>query len=90
MRTSLFAVVAEGDLRIHFFAGGGADFAQPGTFSDGTRIASFSARYRTVLTVIAPNQAITTISGELVHARRSRSPPAAGRSGSAAAVSASA
>lgn len=66
VRTSLFAVVAEGDLRIYFAAGGGADFAQPGTFSDGTRIASFSARYRTVLTVIAPNQAITTISGELV------------------------
>ena len=72
-------MVAEGDLRIYLSPTGGADFAQPGSFADGTRIASFSARYRTILTVIAPNQAITTVTGELVE-RAARAFTVGGRS----------
>jgi hypothetical protein len=66
LQTSLVAVTAVGDLRIYFANAGGADFAQPGSFADGTRIASFTARYRNVLTVIAPSQAVTTMSGDLI------------------------
>jgi len=74
IRGSLFAVVAQGDLEIFFSSVPGADFAQPASFTDGTLVASYSSRYRNVLTVVAPDQAITTVTGEIVQrqARRFR------------------
>ena len=43
----------------------GADFANPATFSDGTAIAKFDAHFHNLLTVVLPNQGISTIAGEL-------------------------
>lgn len=60
-----FAVTALGTVRFFFAAAGGADFAAPATFADGTRIGTFDARLHNVLTVIGPDQAITTVDGEL-------------------------
>jgi hypothetical protein len=65
IRPNLFAVVATGELSFFHHPSAGADFAQPDSFAQGTRIAQFDARYENVLTVIAPNQAITTVSGDL-------------------------
>jgi hypothetical protein len=61
----LVAVVGTGTLRFHL-ANGGGNFATPGTFGGGTVVATFSARFQNVLTVIGPDQAVTTIEGELV------------------------
>jgi hypothetical protein len=61
----LVASVGFGTLAFHLAEGGG-DFASPGSFARGPRIASFSARLRNVATVVAPNEAVTTIEGELV------------------------
>jgi hypothetical protein len=64
IRGTLISVTGTGTLSL-YLDGGGGDFATPATFSDGTLIATFSARFQNVLTVTAPNQAITAIEGEL-------------------------
>jgi hypothetical protein len=66
VRPELSSVIAVGGLAIFFDAtGGGADFADPASFSSGRRIATYSVRFHNVLTVIAPDQAITTVVGQL-------------------------
>jgi hypothetical protein len=66
VRPELFSVIGVGGLAIYFdAAGGGADFADPASFSSGRRIATYSARFHNVLTVIAPDQAMTTVVGQL-------------------------
>jgi hypothetical protein len=64
IRGSLISVTGAGTVEL-FLDEGGGDFAAPATFGDGTRIAVFAARFQNVLTVTAPNTALTTIEGEL-------------------------
>ena len=49
-----------GILKIYFNESGGADFSDIYSFSSGLEIASFDARFYNVLTVIAPNQGVTS------------------------------
>ena len=44
----------------------GADFTNPQSFAAGTVVARFDARLQNIASVVAHNQAITTIEGELV------------------------
>jgi hypothetical protein len=61
----LVASVGFGTLALHL-AEGGSDFADPASFARGRRIASYRARLRNVATVVAPNEAVVAIEGELV------------------------
>jgi hypothetical protein len=65
IRGSMIAANASGTISF-YFGGGGGDFASPGSFSDGTRIATFGARFQNVLSLISPQQAVTAVDGELV------------------------
>jgi hypothetical protein len=65
VRPTLFSVTATGTLGVFLNARGG-DFGAPATFARGTRIAAYAARFQTIVTVIAPNQAVTTVEGELL------------------------
>jgi hypothetical protein len=69
-RGALVSVDGVGTLTF-FLDPDGADFAHPATFSNGTAVAKFAAHFHNLLTVIAPNQGISTIEGELTqrHAR---------------------
>ena len=49
-----------GTLTIYYNESGGANFADPDSFSSGLEIASFDARFYNVLTVIAPNQGVSS------------------------------
>jgi hypothetical protein len=49
-----------GSLMIYFSDSGGADFNDIYSFSSGLEIAAFDARFYNVLTVIAPNQGVTS------------------------------
>jgi hypothetical protein len=69
VRPELFAVIGTGDLAFHFDAAGGADFAHPETFAAGAPIATYSARLQNVLTVVGPDQAITTLFGDIEQRR---------------------
>jgi hypothetical protein len=62
VRDRLFSVTGTGALTIHL---GPGDFGDPASFADGRAVATFAARFQNVLTVTAPNQAVTTIIGEL-------------------------
>src|SRR6201987_835149 len=64
IRGALVSVDGLGTLTF-FLDPNGADFATPATFSDGTAIAAFEAHFHNLLTVLAPNQGISTIAGEL-------------------------
>jgi hypothetical protein len=64
IRGALVSVDGVGTLTF-FLDPNGADFATPATFSDGTAIAKFEAHFHNLLTVLAPNQGISTIAGEL-------------------------
>jgi hypothetical protein len=64
IRGTLVSVDGVGTLTF-FLDSGGADFANPATFSDGTAIARFAAHFHNLLTVVAPNQGVSTIAGEL-------------------------
>ena len=44
----------------------GADFTKPESFAAGSVVARFDARLQNIAAVVAPNQAITTIEGDLV------------------------
>ena len=61
---ALVSVDGTGSVTFYLDSGGG-DFSHPHTFSDGTAIAKFAGHFHNVLTVIAPNQGISTIEGEL-------------------------
>lgn len=64
IRGALVSVDGIGTLTF-FLDPNGADFSNPATFSDGTSIATFAAHFHNLLTVLAPNQGISTIAGEL-------------------------
>jgi len=61
---ALFSATLLGTISF-FFDEQGGDFENPATFADGRRIASFDARIQNVLTVIGPDQALTTLRAEL-------------------------
>jgi hypothetical protein len=63
---SLFSASGEGPMRITFADGGGADPESPATFATGQVVARYGLRFHNVLTVVAPDQAVTEITGELV------------------------
>jgi hypothetical protein len=62
---NLFSATGKGDLRIFFDSDGGAQGDQPESFATGRLVARYSGRYQNVLTVIAPDQAVVEITGEL-------------------------
>ena len=61
---ALVSTVGRGSVAFH--VGHGADFANPQSFAAGTVVARFDVRLQNIAAVVAPNQAITTIEGELV------------------------
>ena len=63
-RGALVSVDGVGSLTF-FLDGNGGNFAEPASFSDGTPVAKFAAHFHNLLTVIAPNQGVSTIAGEL-------------------------
>ena len=63
-RGTLISVDGIGNLTL-FLDGDGADFGNPASFSNGTPVARFDAHFQNLLAVLAPNQGISTISGEL-------------------------
>jgi hypothetical protein len=65
LRGSMIAASATGTISF-YLGGGGGDFDNPGSFSDGVRIARFRARFQNVLSLVANQQAVTTVDGELV------------------------
>jgi hypothetical protein len=62
---NVFAVDVEGDLSFFFQETGGATFSNPESFRAGTVIARDHLRLQDVLTVIAPNQGLPHLTGEL-------------------------
>jgi hypothetical protein len=62
---ALVSTVGRGAIAFHL-ASGGADFADPQSFAAGPVVARFDARLQNVAAVVAPNQAVTTIEGELI------------------------
>jgi hypothetical protein len=62
---ALVSTVGRGAIAFHL-SGGGADFANPQSFAAGPVVARFDARLQNIASVVAPNQAVTTIEGELV------------------------
>ena len=61
---ALVSTVGRGGIAFHLAHG--ADFANPRSFAAGPVVASFDARLQNVASVVAPNQAITAVEGELV------------------------
>jgi hypothetical protein len=61
---TLVSSVGRGSIAFHLAHG--ADFTNPQSFAAGPVVARFDARLQNVASVVAPNQAITTIEGELV------------------------
>jgi len=49
---------AVGTMKIYFNPSGGADFASPDSFAQGTEIAALDARFHNILSVIAPNTGV--------------------------------
>jgi hypothetical protein len=66
VRGSVFVATGVGTVDFFLDPDGGGDFGTPATFADGTRIARYSARFQNVLTVIAPDNAVIALEGELV------------------------
>jgi hypothetical protein len=64
IRGALVSVDGVGTLTF-FLDSDGADFADPATFSNGSKIATFAAHFHNLLTVVAPNQGVSSIAGEL-------------------------
>jgi hypothetical protein len=64
IQNSLIAATATGTLRF-LLDPDGVDLDDPASFAGGTVLATFRARFHNVLTVIAPDQAIARITGEL-------------------------
>ena len=62
---NLFSATATGRLRIYAQPDGGAVADEPASFAAGRRIANHDATFRNVLTVIAPDQAVTEVTGDL-------------------------
>src|SRR5690349_10286208 len=60
---ALVSAVGRGSIAFH--RADGADFANPRSFAAGAVVARFEARLQNVASVVAPNQAITTIVADL-------------------------
>ena len=65
VRENVFVLDVVGPLAIHLLDSPGADFAEPESFSAGKVVARYSAALHDVLTVIATDTGIPTLSGEL-------------------------
>jgi hypothetical protein len=65
VRPTLFSVAAVGRLSIFLHPNGGGTFDNPQSFAGGTRLATYSGRLLNRLTLIATNQAVNTMGGEL-------------------------
>ena len=61
---ALVSTVGRGSIAFHLTHG--ADFANPQSFAAGSVVARFDARLQNIASVVAPNQALTAIEGELV------------------------
>lgn len=53
----------EGELRVYLRDGGGASFSDPSSFASGRRLARFALELQDVLTVIAPQTGLPTLTG---------------------------
>lgn len=62
---SLFSARGHGPLRVFFDRDGGAVGDDPDSFAAGRLVARYAGRFHNVLTVVAPDQAVTEITGEL-------------------------
>jgi hypothetical protein len=62
---NVFVLDVVGSLAIHLLDTPGADFADPSSFGAGKVVARYSAAFHDVLTVIATDTGIPTLSGEL-------------------------
>jgi hypothetical protein len=65
VRPTLFSVVALGRLSVFLHPNGGGSFANPQSFAGGTHIATYAGRFVNRLTLIATNQAVNAMTGEL-------------------------
>ena len=66
IRGSVFVVDGVGTMEIRSRETPGATFDDPASFGGGTVVAEYAATLHNVLTVIAPDQGIPTLSGELI------------------------
>ena len=66
IRASVFVIDAAGTLEIRSLESPGVNFDDLASFSAGTVVAEYAATLHDLLTVIAPDTGIPTISGELV------------------------
>jgi len=65
VRPTLFSVAAVGRLSIFLHPNGGGTFDNPQSFAGGTRLATYRGRLLNRLTLVAANQAVNTMGGEL-------------------------
>jgi hypothetical protein len=65
VRPTLFSVAALGRLSVFLHPNGGGTFDTAQSFAGGTRIATYTGRFVNRLTLIATNQAINAMRGEL-------------------------
>jgi hypothetical protein len=66
IRAGVFIIDAVGTMEVHSLEAPGASFDDPATFASGTVVAEYAATLHDILTVIAPDTGIPTLSGELV------------------------
>src|SRR5689334_21101165 len=62
---ALFLGSGTGRMRIFFAAEGGAQDGDPGSFASGRLVARYAGLFRNIQTVIAPDHAVTQVTGEL-------------------------
>jgi hypothetical protein len=65
IRANVFVIDAVGTMAVHALDAPGASFDDPATFAAGSVVADYAVALNDVLTVIAPNQGIPVLSGEL-------------------------
>jgi hypothetical protein len=66
IRANVFVLDAVGTLELFSLDAPGASFDDPATFASGTAVAGYSVTLHDVLTVIAPNQGLPVLTGELI------------------------
>jgi hypothetical protein len=69
VRPTLFSVAAVGRLDVFLHPNGGGTFDDARSFAGGTRLATYTARFVNRLTLIATNQAVNAMAGELGQTR---------------------
>src|SRR4029079_16079381 len=62
---SVHSLDIEGTLTIYQRSSPGASFAQPGSFSEGTPVASFAITLQDIVTVFAPGMGLPTLTGDM-------------------------